>query len=222
MSTAPAARPLQVRHLQMARALLAAIAAVMITFSPDHSAQVGLAVFSGYTLTSALVLFMAAWTVYRSGPRWPAVSLAAIMFVAGLVAGLVGLRSSTLLFVLVISWAVLTGIVETVAGSRGLRAGEPGTAVHSEARDALAVGILTLVLAAALALVPSGYALQYYIADAERSFTLTGTTIGVGIFGAYAAIVAVYLAIAAFSPRRPVVLENEAEAVSASHDGSAP
>src|SRR3546814_3262479 len=70
------------------------------------------------------------------------------------------------------------------------------------ARDALTIGILTAVLAVAVAVVPTGYALEYYIADAGRSFTLTGTTIAVGIFGGYAAIVAVYLGIAGFSPRR--------------------
>ena len=48
---------------------------------------------------------------------------------------------------------------------------------------------------------PTQYALQYSIAGAG-SFTLTGITIGVGVFGGYTAIVAVYLAIAGFSPRR--------------------
>ena len=50
MSTAPPARAFEVRHLQLARALFAAVAAAMITFSSDHSAQVGLAVFSGFAI----------------------------------------------------------------------------------------------------------------------------------------------------------------------------
>ena len=53
-----------------------------------------------------------------------------------------------------------------------------------------------------LLLVPTQYALQYTIDEADATFTLTGIIIGVGIFGAYAAIIAVYLAIAGFSPRR--------------------
>ena len=40
------ARAFTVRHVQLLRALFAAAAAVMITFSPDHSAAVGLSVFS--------------------------------------------------------------------------------------------------------------------------------------------------------------------------------
>ncbi|MNL67086.1 hypothetical protein D3C87_1916440 [compost metagenome] len=45
------------------------------------------------------------------------------------------------------------------------------------------------------------YALDYTIEEAHATFTLTGITIGVGLFGGYAAIVAVYLGIAGFSPR---------------------
>ena len=47
---------------------------------------------------------------------------------------------------------------------------------------------------------PSTYALRYSIAQAG-SFTLTGITLAVGIFGAYAAIVSVFLGIAGLSPR---------------------
>ena len=73
----------------------------------------------------------------------------------------------------------------------------------SESRDAVVIGIITLILGLALLVVPTQYALQYTIDEARETFTLTGITIGVGIFGAYAAIVAVYLAIAGFSPRKP-------------------
>jgi hypothetical protein len=55
--------------------------------------------------------------------------------------------------------------------------------------------------------VPAQYTLNYFIAEAHRSFTLTGIAIAVGIFGGYAAVIAVYLGIAGLSPRRaaPVV-----------------
>ena len=95
---------------------------------------------------------------------------------------------------------MLSAVIEIVAGARGLRTDDLIACSH--AREALFVGILSAVLAVALVMVPSGYALQYYIEDAGQSFTLTGITIAVGIFGAYAAIVAVYLAIAGFSPRK--------------------
>ena len=73
---------------------------------------------------------------------------------------------------------------------------------RAAARDALTVGIITIVFGLALLSVPTQYALQYYIEEAGQTFTLTGITIGVGIFGGYAAIIAVFLAIAGFSPRR--------------------
>lgn len=196
VSSAPVARTFEVRHLQLARALFAAIAAVMITFSPDHSAPVGLAVFSGFAIASGLVFFAAAWLVYPAGRRAPAVLLGVIDVVAGMVAGVAGIRTDGLFFGLVISWAVLAAIVEIVSGVRGLRAD------RAHAREGFFIGILTAVLAVGIAVVPTGYALQYYIEDAGQSFTLTGITIAVGIFGAYAAIVAVYLGIAGFSPRK--------------------
>ena len=46
------ARTFEVRHVQLGRALFAAVAAIMITFSADHSAEVGLAVFSGWAIAT--------------------------------------------------------------------------------------------------------------------------------------------------------------------------
>ncbi len=212
MSTASAARTFEVRHVQLSRALFAAIAAVMITFSPDHSAAVGMSVFSGFAIATGLVLLLALWLVYPSGRRWPTTLLAILTILAGMASGISVWRTNEMFFVLVIAWAVTTGAVELVSGWRALRpaAVRPEQArfavtpmPRSEARDAVTVGIITLVLALGLALVPTGYALDYYIEDAQQGFTLTGITIGVGIFGGYAAIVAVYLGIAGFSPRKP-------------------
>ena len=73
MTTAPAARTFEVRHVQLARAAFAAIAAVMVTFSPDHSAAVGLAIFSGFAFLNALVLLVASGASTRrvaGGRRW--------------------------------------------------------------------------------------------------------------------------------------------------------
>lgn len=260
MSSAPRVRAIEVRHVQLGRAVIAAAAALMITFSPDHSEQVGLSVFSGFAVVTALVLFLTVRSVHPAGARWPWVTVGVLSVIAGLVASAGSFRSTTMFFVLVIAWAALTGVVEVIAGARMLRLGslaqrpglapwgapqahvpvagsgdvpasgefppnhpdlaaspDLGTSPRGAARDTLTVGILSLVLAAALILVPSGFALQYYIEDAGRSFTLTGTTIGVGIFGAYAAILAVYLAIAAFSPRAQPV----ADPASASHERGA-
>ena len=189
--------------MQLARAAFAALAALMITFSPDHSAAIGMSVFSGWAIATGIVFLVSIWLVYRAGQRWPSVVLGILTMVAGMVGGVASLRTTVMFFVVVIAWALLTGTVETLAGARARRAlrGSNDVQARGEARDALTVGIITILLGLALLFVPTQFALDYYIKDAGRSFTLTGITIGVGIYGAYAAIVAVYLAIAAFSPR---------------------
>lgn len=198
------ARTFDVRHLQIARAVFAAIAAIMITFSPDHSAAVGVAVFSGFAIATGLVFVIAAWLIYPAGRRIPAILLGVIGVVAGMIGGITTLRSTTLFFSVVIAWALISGLVETIASVRDRSAAilSNDIVARNAARDGLTVGILTLIVGAALLFVPAQYALQYYVDDADLWLTLTGITIGVGIFGGYAAIIAVYLAIAGLSPRR--------------------
>ncbi|MFT4051474.1 MAG: acyl-CoA synthetase [Microbacterium sp.] len=195
MTDAPS-RTFEVRHLQLARAVFAALAAVMITFSADHSAEIGLAVFSGFAIATALAFFAAAWLVFPAGARAVPVLLGVVTVVAGMVTGIPALRTTTLFFVAVIAWAAVSGVVELIAGLRG-RGRDP------HARDAILIGAVTLALAAGLLLVNPAYSLEYAIAGAGE-FTLTGITIGVGLFGGYAAIVAVFLAIAGLSPRSAV------------------
>lgn len=187
------------RHVQLLRALFAAIAAVMITFSPDHSAPIGLTVFGGFAIATAIVLLLSAWLARPAGQRGRVVLLAAVYLVGGMVAGAPQLRSTTTLFAVLIAWGLLAGLVELVTGLAERRA-EPATA-----RDTIFVGALTMVLGIAVLLVRPEYRLDYAIEEAGRSFTLTGTIIAVGLFGGYAAIVAAFLGIAGFSPRAAAV-----------------
>lgn len=199
MPAAPA-RPFEVRHVQLARALFAAVAAIMITFSADHSAAVGLAVFSGWAIATALVIGAGAFLAYPRERRGGMLLLAVLTLLAGMIGGLPPLRSTTLFFALVIAWALVAGVVELVIGIRHRRDTDP-----LDARDAILIGAFALALGLGLLLVNPAYSLEYFIAEAGpegRSFTLTGITIGVGLFGGYAAFVAVFLGIAAFSPRR--------------------
>ncbi|MET0779961.1 MAG: acyl-CoA synthetase, partial [Microbacterium sp.] len=139
MKKAPASRSFEVRHVQLARAAFAAIAAVMVTFSPDHSAAIGLSIFSGFALTTGFVLLAAGWLVYSVDTRWPTVVLGTLSVIAGLAGGIAQLRSVTMFFVILIAWALLTGLVETITGARGLRASRalPRTdASRSQSRDA--------------------------------------------------------------------------------------
>jgi hypothetical protein len=209
-------RTFAVRHVQLARAAFAALAALMITFSPDHSAGIGSAVFSGFAIATGLVLLLSVWLVHPRGLRWPAAALGSLTVVAGMASGLYPLRTVVGYFAIVIAWALVTGVVELIAGWRGLRGRRerreivPGVAdvrppapvaPRSESRDAVVVGAVTILLGIALLLVQPAYALDYTIDEAHATFTLTGITIGVGLFGGYAAIIAVYLGIAGFSPR---------------------
>lgn len=203
---APVAHTFTARTVQMLRALFAAAAALMITFSSDHSAQVGLAVFSGFAVATSLVCIIAAWLVAPAGNRWPWVLLAAIGFIAGVSGGIPTWRSEGLFFVLVIVWAAATGLVELIVGIRGRRARArgvqpvPGGVADDATRDSLLLGAISMLLAVLILVVPVQYALDYTI-EGAGDFTLTGITIAVGLFGGYTAIVAVILAIAAFSPR---------------------
>jgi hypothetical protein len=187
------ARAFTVRHVQLLRALFAAAAAVMITFSPDHSAAVGLSVFSGFVLTSALVMILAAWLVFPAGQRWPSIVLALLGFVFGMTAGVPAWRTDDVFFVAVIGWAATTGLVELIVGLRARRAGD------STARDSITVGALGLLLALALIAIPAGF-VQPYAIEGAGDFVLTGIILGVGMFGGYAAIVAVFLGIAGLTP----------------------
>lgn len=197
MTTPSAARTFDARHLQLARALFAALAAVMVTFSSDHSAPLGLGVFSGFALATGLVFALAAWLIAPRGERTIPVLMASVSLLAGLLASVASWRTTGMFFGLVISWAILTGLIELIGALRDRRAGRV-----AGARDGVLIGILSLVLGAVLLLTPAQYALNYDITGAG-SFTLTGITIAVGLFGGHAAVVAVFLAIAGFSPRRP-------------------
>jgi len=220
---APAPRPsaaprVAVRHIQLIRAIVAAIAALMITFSADHSATYGLATFSGFAIATALVLAFGAWMAYPRGRRWPLVAVAVLTAIAGMVSGVPPWRSTALFFAIVITWSAVTGLVE-IAGAwvdrvRLRDEGGDDPQRRSEIRDAFTVGIITVVLAIALGLVSPDFRLDYFIDEAGAWFALTGISIAVGLFGGYAAIVAVYLGIAAFTPRRqdPAAAEAEASA----------
>lgn len=192
-----------VRYLQRARALLAAIAAVMVTFSPDHSAGTGLAIFSGFTTTTAIIMFIAWWMGKTDPNRWLWASLAAVSFLAGLATSIAVWRTPPLFFTVVTGWALISGGLEILGGLRARR-GAGSMVARRDARDEIVAGVFGLLLAIGVLLIPAGYALNYQIPEAGQTYTLTAITIGVGLFGAYCAILAVFLGIAGFSPSEPV------------------
>nr|WP_236571284.1 acyl-CoA synthetase [Microbacterium hydrocarbonoxydans] len=197
------ARAFTARHVQLLRALFAAAAAVMITFSPDHSAAVGLSVFSGFVLTSALVMILAAWLVFPAGQRWPSIVLALLGFAAGMTAGVPMWRTDDMFFIVMIAWAASTGLVELIVGLRARRAGD------DTARDSITVGALGLLLAVVLIAIPAGF-VQPYAIEGAGDFVLTGIILGVGMFGGYAAIIAVFLGIAGLTPTHARAVDDAA------------
>ena len=192
------------RHLALGRALAAAIAAVMITFTSDHSVAVGLSVFSGFAIMTALVWGLSTWLVFPKGERVVPAFMGVISLIIGVIASASTLRTALTLMLTIAAWALITGAIELVSGLRKRAVDQPA------ARDAMTVGGLTVLLGIVMLVLPIGSEFAYYNREAHMNSTLTGITIMVGIFGAYAAILAVFEAIAGFSPQRPATLAPEA------------
>ncbi|WP_221584800.1 acyl-CoA synthetase [Microbacterium sp. G2-8] len=189
------ATPRAARTVLILRAAITAVAALVVTFVQERTATFGLTVLQMFALATAVLFFVDAVLVRER--RAAAVSrvLGVIHLLAGALCQLVPADPAVAFHWILIGWAVAAGAVELTAGIAGRRA-QP----TPESRDRIAVGALTLLLAAVSFVVSPQYALDYVIEEAGREFTLTGTIIGVGLFGGWAAIVAVYLGIGALSP----------------------
>ncbi|GGE94128.1 DUF308 domain-containing protein [Mycetocola zhadangensis] len=181
---------------QVLRAVPAAIAAVVITFSVDHSAPLGLTVFGGFALLSGLLALVLVPRTLKDdrGARLNFLISGVVSILAGIAAlAFAGAGSAAVpaLFLTVIVWALLTGVLELYSGFR-VRGRSP------YARDWMTIGGATVLLAVAYLLVPPGLNQQFEGPDGVVR-SLTASIVTVGIFGAYAAIVAVLLIIGGFS-----------------------
>ena len=160
------------------RGVLAALLAVVITFSQDHTPVFGLSVYGAYALLHGLVLAMSA---SRSAPTQTGVAITLASGVAGLATGVLAIA---LLFVstgaaaaaLVPAVAVSAGLAGTLELVLGVRDDDAGP----QSRDRVVVGVASLLLAIAVLLPAS-------------------PVVTVGLIGAYGAVVGVYLIIAALS-----------------------
>ncbi|RQP09713.1 MAG: hypothetical protein EAS51_11025 [Microbacteriaceae bacterium] len=180
----------------LARAVPALALGLVITFSPDHSARLGLVGFGVLAVVWAAVLFASALRADRA-VRGLVVVQGAVTAVAG-IAALVIPDRATGTFVLVVSaWAIVAGALEAVNGIR-FRGTRP------VARDWIATGVLTALLGLVVLLVPQGYADPYAIEEKGEivaSGTVTAEVLLVGLLGAWAVVVGVQLALAAISLR---------------------
>ena len=182
--------------LQVLRAVPAAIAAVVITFSSDHSAPLGLTVFGGFAVVTGLLglVLVPRLLLDDRVARLNFLVSAVVSVLAGagaLTFALTGFAPLPGLFLIVIIWALLTGALELYSGFR-VRGRSPF------ARDWMTIGGLTVILALAYLVVPPGLDQQFEGPDGVAR-SLTASIVTVGIFGAYAAILAVLLLIGGFS-----------------------
>ena len=179
------------RTLMIIRALIAAIAAVVVTFVQNRPGEFATAALQGF-LVASFAYFVVEMIVRGLDTKRVLLGLS-YMIGAVLSVALPGTADERFHMTLLL-WAAAAGIVELVGGIISRRAGS------ETSRDQITVGVLTCLLAIGTLIVSPSYALDYFVKDAGQSFTLTGTIVGVGLFGGWAAIVAVYLGIGAFSP----------------------
>ncbi len=184
--------------VQLVRAAIAVVVGLVVTFSADHSAFFGLLVFGVFALASGVVTGWGALRLEGTDRALRVISfvLAGVAAGCGIAALVLSPTGPGTLFLLLIFFGATTGFLELYLGIRAR-----GT--HPIARDWLTVGVMTALLAIAVLLVPADYALPW-TADNKGltvSGILTSQIIVVGIFGAYAILVGVYLAIGGFSSR---------------------
>jgi len=164
--------------VQLVRAVIAFAAGFVITLDQAHAADFGIAMFAALAIVGGLAVCAFFW-VTDAADR-------AIWLVQGLVGVAVGVvalivRSQAdgvaALLYSVSVWALLTGAAELYGGWRARRLALD----ESASRDRLLVGGATVVLAIVYLVIPADHRLA------------------VGLFGVYAIIIGVYLAIGALS-----------------------
>lgn len=176
MATARDAAPERTQYwvVPVVRGLLALVPSAVITFSPNHSPELGLLVFGVWAIVSGLVVGALSLRLLADrGIRSLVLVNAVVTVAAGLLAVTVPGGLPFLLY-LVSVWAAVTGFVELFAGLRA-RGRTPA------ARDWIAAGGFTALLAIVFLLLPP---------DAVTA---------VGLLGAYFVILGVYLVIGGFS-----------------------
>jgi uncharacterized membrane protein HdeD (DUF308 family) len=164
----------------IARAIPAIVVGLVITFTPDHSATMGLISLGAFGATTAIVLVLSSLRLRAGEPvrsLHRGLSVIAAVVAATAFALVAGLEGNLLPFLLLAlgAYGVFAGAYEVVWGLRH-------RGVSPLARDAITVGAGTVMLA--LILVAVGDSVS-----------------AVGFFGAYAVIVGVYLVIAGFSAK---------------------
>jgi uncharacterized membrane protein HdeD (DUF308 family) len=158
----------------LVRAIVALLAGGFVTFDPEHSARVGLLVFGSYALVEGVVVGLGGLLLKDALNRWLFVAQGALGVIVGVAALVLNGAGLGVLLYGVSVWALLTGFAELYCGLRSRRRVDV-------ARDWTVIGGLTVILAIVFLVIPPDSLLT------------------VGLFGAYAVIVGVYVGIGAFT-----------------------
>jgi uncharacterized membrane protein HdeD (DUF308 family) len=152
------------------------VAGIVITFNGNHSPRLGFVVLGVFAIVTGVLVAVLSWRMLADRVVRPLfVVLGAIGLLAGILALSLQATGLGMYLYLVSVWAALTGFIELYCGIRTRSKG--GVA----SRDWIAVGVLTAALALVFLLIPP---------DA---------VLAVGLFGAYAVVLGVYLGIGGFS-----------------------
>ncbi len=178
------------------RAVPAIALAVVVTFSADHSATLGLVTFGAFAVLSGAVIVAFG---LRQSPGL-ARNLQLVQGALGVAAGVAALALTggglSYLVFLVSTWAVATGFIELYLGLRARRSTNADTKAIS--RDLIFAGALTVVLAIIVLVLPPDFSQPFTGPDGVAR-ELTASVIIVGLLGAYWAVLGVFLVIAALS-----------------------
>ena len=177
----------------IARAIPLAGLALVITFSTNHSAHFGLLSFGVFGIVGGIVVAVMAYLrLGSSRVRSYLVAQGAITFLAGALALALNNGGVRALFFTLTFFAAITGFLELYSGLRSRRR-------FVASGDWVAVGAFTALAALVFLLVPPDYH-DAFTADGVHG-VIDAAVMVVGLLGAYAAIVAVYLVIAGLSAK---------------------
>jgi uncharacterized membrane protein HdeD (DUF308 family) len=161
--------------IPVTRAVIALLGAIVITFSPDHSAEFGLLLFGAFAVLTGLVVAGSAPRTLTDGPTR---TLFLVHGIVGILCGALAVVFSAgglgFFLYLVSVWAAVTGFIELYSGVR-----VRGRTAFS--RDWIVTGAATAVLALVFLLLPPN------------------AVVSVGLLSAYLVLIGVYLAIAGLS-----------------------
>lgn len=178
-------------YVPVARAVPALVLAVVITFSPDHSAPLGLITFGIFGVVAGAVLTAAALRAPKGVVRTSTLAQGIVTVLAGVAALAVPAGGLPYFVFVLTSFAAISGFIELYLGLRS-------SGRRRASRDWIFAGSLTALLALAVLLVPPGFS-QAFTGPDGVARELTASIVIVGLLGAYWAILGVYLVIAGLS-----------------------